>query len=148
MKNFNEKELKKDKKRVEKRSRINSEAKETTSIIKKSISRQFRFFIVIILIIALIAGIMYTMDMLFFRKASEVINDKIGGENEITKLAKTSGRTYYIDYEKSYKEICDWCEKNSISIKNIGLTEDVWKTFLNARVVNSLTVCCTPVAIT
>ena len=134
MKNFNEKEIEKDEGRIENKESINKEVKGTTSIVKKSIGKQFKFFIVIVLIIALIAGIMYTIDILFFKKVSEIINENIGGENEITKLAKTSGRTYYIDYEQSYQEICDWCDKNNISIKNIGLTLDVWKSFLNARV--------------
>ena len=123
--NNNDNNIEKDEKRIENKDSINKEVKGTTSIIKKSFSKQLKFFIVIVLIIALIAGIMYTIDILFFRRTAEIINENIRGENEITKLAKTSGRTYYIDYEASYKEMCDWCDKNSISIKNIGLTLDV-----------------------
>ena len=135
----NDNNIEKDEKRIEKKESINKEVKGTTSIVKKSIGKQFKFFIVIVLIIALIAGIMYTIDILFFKKVSEIINENIGGENEITKLAKTSGRTYYIDYEQSYQEICDWCDKNNISIKNIGLTLDVWESFLNDQLCRQMT---------
>ena len=113
----------------------------TTHIITKSIKRQVLFLIIILVIIIIITALMNAIGVTTVNKVSNISKAiSATGKVKDADFIKTNEEEgyYEIDIDKAYEELEEWAKKNSINLRNLGLTKEIYGEMLKMEAEQTL----------